>query len=215
MISYRRLAEESLSDSQCILSQSWPAPLRFIRDFFKSSPRWRARRTPAQPRWRSGLVGMASVSAWRSALTSTVQPNDTDIHASLREKYLQGMGSGLFKTSGTEHGTFHKTANELHKQEEIMRRGGGVQIGEEPHGKGAPICYKRREQHKSKQYWYCVGCEVRMGSATKKNCSIRTCKRTCCTECLAIDPGAQSVRRICPHCVAVNNCLGSAFKKLH
>ena len=130
MINYRRLAEESLSDSQFILSQSWPAPLRFIREFFKSSPRWRARRTPAQPRWRSGLVGMASVSACRSALTSTVQPNDTDIHASLREKYLEGIGSGLFKTSGTEHGTFHKTANELHKQEEIMRRGGGVQKDE-------------------------------------------------------------------------------------
>ena len=30
MINYRRLAEESLSDSQFILSQSWPAPLRFI-----------------------------------------------------------------------------------------------------------------------------------------------------------------------------------------
>ena len=63
-------------------------------------------------------------------LTSTVQPNDTDIHASLRKMYLQGMGSGLFKTSGTEHGTFHKTAKELHKQEEIMRRGGGVQKDE-------------------------------------------------------------------------------------
>ena len=117
MINYRRLAEESFSDSQFILSQSWPAPLRFIREFFKSSPRWRARRTPAQPRWRSGLVGMALVFAPR--LTSTVQPNDTDIHASFREMYLQGMGSGLSKTSGTEHGTFHKTADELHKPEGI------------------------------------------------------------------------------------------------
>ena len=216
MINYQRLAEESLSDSQFILSQSWPAPLRFIREFFKSSPRWRARRTPAQPRWRSGLVGMALVGmelVFAPRLTSTVQPNDTDIHASLRKMYLQGMGSGLFKTSGTEHGTFHKTANELHKQEEIMRRGGGVQIDEEPHVERVPISYKKKR--KTKQCWYCVGCEVRMGSATKKNCSIRTCKRTCCTECLAIDPGAQSVRRICPHCVAVNNCLGSAFKKLH
>ena len=112
MINYRRLAEESLSDSQFILSQSWPAPLRFIRDFFKSSPRWWARRTPAQPRWRCELVGMALVFAPR--LTSTVQPNDPD-----REKHLQGMGRGLFRTSGTEHGTFHNTANELHKQEEI------------------------------------------------------------------------------------------------
>ena len=33
MINYRRLAEESLSDSQFILSQSWPAPLRIIREF--------------------------------------------------------------------------------------------------------------------------------------------------------------------------------------
>ena len=38
MINYRRLAEESLSDSQFILSQSWPAPLRFIRGFFKVEP---------------------------------------------------------------------------------------------------------------------------------------------------------------------------------
>ena len=212
MINYRRLAEESLSDSQFILSQSWPAPLRVIREFFKSSPRWRARRTPAQPRWRSGLVGMASVSTWRSALTSTVQPNDTDIHALFREKYLQGMGSGLFNTSGTEHGTFHKTANELHKQEEIMRRGGGVQIDEEPHVERVPISYKKKR--KTKQCWYCVGCEVRMGSATKKSCSSPVCKRICCTGCLAIAPGAQSVRGICPHCAAEKNCLGSAFKQL-
>ena len=81
MINYRRLAEESLSDNQFILSQSWPAPLRFIREFFKSSPRWRARRTPAQPRWRSGLVGMALVGmelVFAPRLTSTLQPNDTD-----------------------------------------------------------------------------------------------------------------------------------------
>ena len=208
MINYRRLAEESFSDSQFILSQSWPAPLRFIREFFKSSPRWRARRTPAQPRWRSGLVGMALVFA--PGLTSTFQPTDTDIDAPLREMGRQGMGSGLFKTSGTEHGTFHKTAKELHKQEEMMRRGGGVQRDEEPHAERVPKGYKKNMPSKTK-HWYCVGCEVRMGSATKKNCSIRTCKRTCCTDCLAIDPGAQSVRRICPHCVTVNNCLGSAF----
>ena len=195
MINYRRLAEESLSRSQFILSQSWPSV---------------SLRTPAQPRWRSGLVGMASVSACRSALTSTVQPNDTDIHASLREKYLEGTCSGLFKTSGTEHGTFHKTAKESHKQEEIMRRGGGVRRDEEPHVERVPKGHKKNMPSRTKR-WYCVGCKVRLGSATKKNCSTPTCQRTCCTNCLANDPGAQSVCRICPHCVAVNKRLGSAF----
>ena len=131
------------------------------------------------------LLGMELVFA--PCLTLTVQPTDTDIHASLGETYPQGMGSGtflkhprrsvdqspfhqneagshehntitlqdegavplienhaftrrrwrlnsitdsdalrverqppgcelMFKTSGTEHGTFHKTAKELHKQ---------------------------------------------------------------------------------------------------
>ena len=124
MINYRRLAEESLSRSQLNHSQSWPSV---------------SLRTPAQPRWRSGLVGMALVFAPRP--TSTVQPNDPD-----REKHLQGMGRGLFRTSGTEHGTFHKTANELHKQEEIMRRGGGVQIDEEPHVERVPISYKKNAE---------------------------------------------------------------------
>ena len=174
---------------------------------FLASPssRWRARRTPVQPRWRSVLVGMASVPAWRSGLTRTVQPNDTDIHASLREKYLQGMGSRVFKTSGTTHGTFLKTAIESH--ETFMRRGGGVQIDEEPH-----VARKKRKRHKTKQYWHCDWCNVRMGGGTKRQCSTPACKRLCCTTCLAIDPGApEKLRRICPHCVAVGNCLGFPF----
>ena len=52
------------------------------------------------------------------------------------------MGSRVFKTSGTKHGTFHKTANESH--ETFMRRGGGVQIDEEPH-----VARKKRRRHKT------------------------------------------------------------------
>ena len=166
----------------------------------------RERRTPTQPpRERPGRVGMASVPAWSSGLSSQFQPNDTDFHESLKKMYLQEMGSGLFKTSGTEHGAFPKTANESHKT--FMRRGGGVQIDEERH-----VARKKKQPRKTKQPWHCVGCNVPMGIATKRECSIPTCKRTCCTTCLATDPGApEKLRRICPHCVAVGNCLGFAF----
>ena len=79
----------------------------------------------------------------------------------------------MFKTSGTEHGTFHKTAKELHKQEEIMRRGGGVQKDE---SRVAEVLEEGKRKGKKKRRnprdWRCVGCGVFMGEITKKNCSI-------------------------------------------
>ena len=186
MTNYRRLAEESLSRSQFIHSPSWPSV---------------SLRTPAQPRWRSGLVGMASVSVWRSGLTSTVQPIDKNIHAT----YLEGMGTGLFNTSGTKHGTSQYTAEALPKPEGTVRRGGGEQINKERHVEGVPEDYKKNMARKKPKNWRCVGCNARLGEGTQKHCSNSACKRICCNDCLVGSPGAQSGRRICPKCAGVNN----------
>ena len=105
-------------------------------------------------------AGMAWVPAWSSGRTSIVQPSDTDMHALLRENYRQGMGSGLFKTISTERGTFHETANEL-RNPETLRRGGGVQIGENPYAT------TKEKPRKTRPYHYCVGCNVHLGPAKK------------------------------------------------
>ena len=193
MINDRCWAEASLSDSQFIPSQSCPR-------HSVSLGNWRSRGGGHDALRRSRGGGLDSLGwhclgwNWCSRHASQARSSRL-IQISMRRSgrcIFREWAAGCSRQAVPSTGlSTRRRMSCISKRKLIMRRGGGVQIDEEPHVERVPISYKKNRPRKIKQYWYCVGCEVRMGSATKKNCSIRTCKRTCCTECLAIDPVLQ------------------------